>query len=42
MVRGHEEVSTNQVGRRRGTPWEMPTASNLVAAMSTKELRLYN
>ena len=42
MGRGYEEVSTNQVGRRRGTPREMPIASNLVVAMSTEELRLYN
>ena len=31
MARGHEEVSTSQVKRRRGTPWETPTSSNLVA-----------
>ena len=42
MARGHKEVSTSQAGRRRGTPREMSTVSNLVAAMSTKELRLYN
>ena len=42
MKKGHEEVLTNQVGRRKGTPWEMPTASSLVAAMSIEELRLYN
>ena len=42
MTRGHEEVSTIQAGRRRGTPRETPIASSLVAAMSTKELRLYN
>ena len=42
MARGHEEVSTNQAGHRRGTPQEKPTASSLVAAMSAKELRLYS
>ena len=42
MARGHEEVSNNQVGRQRGTPREMATASSLVVAMSTEELRLYN
>ena len=42
MVRGHEEVSTSQVGCRRGTPREMPTASSLVIAMSAMELRLFS
>ena len=42
MARGHEEVLTNQVERRRGTPWEMPTASSLVHAMFAEKLRLYN
>ena len=42
MARGHEDVSTKQVGCRRGTPREAPTTSNLVAAMSAEELRLYN
>ena len=42
IARGHEEVSTNQAGHRTGTPQETPTASSLVAAMSTKELRLYS
>ena len=42
MERDHEEVSTNQDGCRRGTPRETPTASSLVAAMSAKELRLYD
>ena len=42
MERGHEEVLTSQARRRRGTPRETPTASNLVAAMSVEELRLYN
>ena len=42
MARGHEEISTSQVGRRRGTPREMPTVSSVVVAMSVEELRLYN
>ena len=42
MERGHEEVLTSQARHRRGTPWETPTASSLVAAMSVEELRLYN
>ena len=42
MIRGHEEVSTSQVGRRRGTPREMHIASSLVVAMYVEELRLYN
>ena len=41
MEKDHEEVSTSKAGRRRGTPREMPTASNLIAAMPTEELRLY-
>ena len=42
MERCHEEVSTSQFGRRRGTPQETPTASSLVAAMSAEELWLYS
>ena len=41
MTRGHEEVSTNQVGRRRGIPRETPTTNSLIVAMSVEELRLY-
>ena len=41
MARGHNETSTYQVGHRRGTPWESPTASNLVVAMSVEELRSF-
>ena len=41
MARGHKEVLTSQVGCRRGTPWETPTASSLVVAMSVEELRLF-
>ena len=42
MARGHEEVSTSQAGYRRGTPPKTPIASNLAAAMSVEELKLYN
>ena len=42
MARGHEEVSTSQVRRRRGTPKETPIASSLIAAMSVEELRLFS
>ena len=42
MVRGHKEVSTSQVGHRRGAPQDTPTISSLVAAMSAEELRLYS
>ena len=40
MTRCHEEVSTSQARRRRGTPRETPSARSLVAAMSAHELRL--
>ena len=42
MTRGHKEVSTSQVRRRRDTPRETPTASSLVVVMSVEELRFYN
>ena len=42
MTRGHEKVLPSQTGCRKGTPWETPTASSLVAAMSAKELKLYS
>ena len=41
MTRGHEEDSTSQVRRKRGTPWEMPKVSSLVAAMFVKDLRSF-
>ena len=41
MARGEEYSSTNQVGRRRLTPRESPTASSLVTAMSVEELRFF-
>ena len=42
MARGHEETSTSQAGRRRGTPLEMPTVSSLFAAMSVGEFRSFS
>ena len=41
MSRGHEEALTSQVGRKRGTPREMPTISSLVVAMSVEDLRSF-
>ena len=41
MARGQEETYTSQVGRKRGTPRELPKASNLVATMSIEELRSF-
>ena len=41
MARGHEEASTSQVGDKRGTPWETPMVSSLVAAMSVEDLRSF-
>ena len=42
MARGHEEASTSQVGSKRETPWETPTVSSLVTAMSIEELRSFS
>ena len=42
MARGQEENSTSQARHKRGTPWEMPTTSSLVAAMFVKELRSFS
>ena len=41
MTGCHEEVSTNQVGRRRGIPRETLTTNSLIVAMFVEELRLY-
>ena len=38
MARGHEEASTSQTGRKRGTPRETPTISSLVVVMSVEDL----
>ena len=41
MARGQEETSISWVGRRRRTPQQSPTASDLVATMSVEELRSF-
>ena len=41
MTRGQEETSTSQVRLRRGSNWELPTVSSLVASMSMEELRSF-
>ena len=41
MVRGQEEISTSQVGRRRGPNRELPFASSLVSSMSMEEMRSF-
>ena len=41
MARGHEEASTSQARRKRGTPRETPTVSSLVATMFVKDLRSF-
>ena len=42
MARGHEEASTSQAGRKRGTPRETPIVSRLVIAMFVEELRSFS
>ena len=41
MMRGQDETSTSQVGRRKGSSWELPTASSLVSSMSMEEMRSF-
>ena len=41
MARCHEEDSTSQARRKRGTPRETPTMSSLVATMSIEDLRSF-
>ena len=41
MMIGQEETSTSQVGHRKGSSRELPTASSLVASMSMEELRSF-
>ena len=41
MARGHEEASTSQARRKRGTPRETPPVSSLVTAMSVEDLRSF-
>ena len=41
MARGHDEASTSQIGRKRGTPRETPMVSSLVLAMFVEDLRSF-
>ena len=41
IMRGQEETSTSQVGRRKGFNRESPIAGSLVASMSMEELRSF-
>ena len=41
MMRGQDETFTSQVGHRKGSNQESPTASSLVASMSMQELRSF-
>ena len=41
MMRGQEETSTSQVGRRRGSNRESPIAIGLMASMFVEELRSF-
>ena len=41
MMRGQEETSTSQVGRKKGSSQESPTTSSLVSSMSMEELRSF-
>ena len=38
---GASQASTNKAGRKRGTPRETPTVSNLIAAMFVEGLRSF-
>ena len=41
MARGHKEISTSQVGRKRGPTRGMPSTSNIISSLSMEELRTY-
>ena len=41
MVKGQEETSTSQVGRRRGLGRDTPSASSIISFLSMEELRSY-
>ena len=41
MVKGEEETSANQAGRRRGPGWDTPFASSIISSFSMEELRSY-
>ena len=40
-MRGQEETSTSQVGRKKGSSRESPTPSSLVSSMSMEEPRSF-
>ena len=41
MARGQEEISTSQVGHKRGPDGDMPSASSIISSLSMEELRSY-
>ena len=41
MMRGQDKTSTSQVGHRKGSNQESPTASSLVSSMSMEEPRSF-
>ena len=41
MVRGQEETSTSQAGRRRGPSWDTPSVISIISSLSMEELRSY-
>ena len=41
MVRGQEETSTSQAGRRRGPSQDLPSTSSIISSLSMEELRSY-
>ena len=41
MMRGQEETSTRQAGRRRGPRQESPSASIIISSLSMDEVRSY-
>ena len=41
MMRGEEETSTSQAGRKRGSTWGTPSTSSIMSSLSMEELRAY-
>ena len=41
MMRGQEETSTNQAGRKRGPTQGTPSTSSIISSLSMEELRAY-
>ena len=41
MMRGQEETSTSQAGRRRGPGRDTPSISSIISSLSMEELRSY-